>query len=168
MTSFDKSNLFLGQLPTRIFVAFGDSIDVNGQYTKSPFNFKHFSLNFLSLYLDSQSVPSQPLTPNFPQNQCMRSFHKLMESFDMLKQDKGLLIDRKSYRKGYTISGFQLTPEGRECSYYFKEIRQGDDVRLEARFTEALPNAATVILYVEFQNLLETDAHRNVLFDYSS
>lgn len=140
---------------------------VNGQFNKSPFNFRHFNLNFLSLYLDSQPVHSQPLTPNFARKQRVRSFHQLMESLDILKQDKGLIIDRESYAKGYTLFGFQLTAEVRECADYFKDIRQGD-VRLEARFSEGLPNAVTVIMYAEFQTLLEIDVHRNVLFDYSS
>lgn len=54
-------------------------------------------------------------------------------------------------RSSYTMFAFQLTPEVRECADYFKEIRQ-EDVRLEAWFTRALPNAVTAILYAEFQN----------------
>jgi hypothetical protein len=46
-------------------------------------------------------------------------------------------------------------------------IKQGN-VRLEIHFAEALPATINVVLYAEFDNVIEIDKNRQVLFDYSA
>ena len=48
--SITKENLFLGQLPTRIEVGVVDNDAYNGAIQKSPFNFKHNNINFITIY----------------------------------------------------------------------------------------------------------------------
>ena len=45
-------NAILGQLPKRIIIGFVDNKAFNGNRTFNPFNFEHFSINHLSLYVD--------------------------------------------------------------------------------------------------------------------
>ena len=49
-----QENLFTGQLPTRIVIGCVDNDAFNGRYSKNPFNFKHFNLTQLRVYLDGQ------------------------------------------------------------------------------------------------------------------
>ena len=46
--------LFTGQLPSRLIVGCVDNQAFNGDLSKNPFNFKHFSLNEVMVYLDGQ------------------------------------------------------------------------------------------------------------------
>jgi len=46
--------VFSGQLPTRIVVGLVDNRAFNGDRTLNPFNFQHFDLCEISLYLDGQ------------------------------------------------------------------------------------------------------------------
>ena len=51
--SITKKSLFLGQLPTRIVIAVVKNDAYNGAIHKSPFNFKHNNINFITIYRGS-------------------------------------------------------------------------------------------------------------------
>ena len=60
---------------------------------------------------------------------------------------------------------FDLTPDLGEDDH-FSLTRQGS-VRLVLKFGEALAEPVSVIAYAEFQNVIEIDRHRNVIYDFS-
>ena len=60
-----QENLFTGQLPTRIVIGCVDNDAFNGRYAKNPYNFKHYDLNQLKVYLDGQQHSLIPIEPNF-------------------------------------------------------------------------------------------------------
>jgi hypothetical protein len=50
---------------------------------------------------------------------------------------------------------------------YGQLIKQGN-LRVEIHFAEALTATINVIMYAEFDNVIEIDRNRQVLFDYSA
>ena len=48
---------------------------------------------------------------------------------------------------------------------HFSLVRQGS-VHLALKFTAALAVTVTVVAYAEFENIIEVDRDRNVIFDY--
>lgn len=48
--------LFAGQLPSRLVVGCADNQAFNGDDTRNPFKFKHFSLNEIMVFLDGQQL----------------------------------------------------------------------------------------------------------------
>jgi len=62
------------------------------------------------------------------------------------------------------LHAFDLTADLGEDDH-FSLVRQGN-VRLALKFADALANTVTVIAYAEFENVLEIDRDRNVLFDF--
>jgi hypothetical protein len=61
------------------------------------------------------------------------------------------------------LFGFDLTPDMSEVGA-FQLIKQGN-LRVEIHFTSTTIN---VIMYAEFDNVIEIDRNRQVLFDYSA
>jgi hypothetical protein len=53
------------------------------------------------------------------------------------------------------------------CTTILKEVKQGN-LRVEIHFAEALTATINVIMYAEFDNVIEIDRNRQVLFDYSA
>ena len=45
-------NIILSQLPKRIIIGFVNNKAFNGDRALNPFNFEHFNINFLCLYVD--------------------------------------------------------------------------------------------------------------------
>ena len=49
---------------------------------------------------------------------------------------------------------------------HFSLAKQGS-VRLVLKFAQALADPVTVIAYAEFQNVIEIDRNRNVIYDFA-
>ena len=158
--------LFSGQLPVRLVLGLVDNEAFNGSFTMNPFNFKHFSLSELSIYLDGIQQGIKPIKSSFAQNNYVRSFMTLFGGTGKENRDEGNDLDREDYKNGYALYAFDLTPDLSDEGH-FNLARQGS-VRVDMKFDAALPSTVTVIAYAEFENVIEIDRSRNIVFDYSS
>ena len=61
---------------------------------------------------------------------------------------------------------FDLTPDLADGGH-FNLLKQGN-VRLDLKFGAALESTINVIAYAEFENCLEVDRSRNIIFDYKN
>jgi hypothetical protein len=162
----NHENLFLGQLPKRLVIACVDNDAFNGNYVKNPYNFKHYNINFLALYSGGQQIPAKPLQPNFERERYIRCYDTLFSGTGQSYQDEGNCITREDYSKGYTIFAFNLTPDLNDGTH-FNIVKQGN-LRLEIHFAQPLAATINVVAYAEFENILEIDRNRNILFDYTT
>ena len=162
----NQENLFLGQLPKRIVIGMVENQAFNGENTKNPFNFQHFNVNYLALHVDGKQIPAKPLTPDFTNALCTRSYASLFTGTGFMGHDRGNQITRDEYANGFTLFAFDLTPD-LDDGGHFHLVKQGN-LRLELHFKTALAETINVIVYAEFDNVIEVDKARNVLFDYSA
>jgi len=81
-----------------------------------------------------------------------------------LCKDEGLYINRNDYANGYALYAFDLSADLGEDDH-FGLARQGS-VRLALKFAAALAAAVTVIANAEFENIIEVDRDRNVIFHF--
>lgn len=164
----DKSipTLHLGQIPKRIVIGFVNNQAYNGSYHHNPFNFQSLDLNYLCLYVDSQQIPAQPLTPDFKQGNYIEAYNTLFSGSGIHWRDEGNDITYSDYGKGYTLYCFDLTSDLSAHQTHWNLQKTGC-VRLEVRFREPISTPVNCIIYSEFNNLIEIDKSRNVLVDYS-
>ena len=162
-------NIILGQLPKRIIIGFINNKAFNGDRKLNPFNFEHFNINFLCLYVDGIQVPSKPLQPDFTtKNQYIDAYHTLFSDTGIHFLNEGNHITRASYPHGYCLFAFDLTPDlSANDGGHWNLIKHGS-VRLEVRFSAALTETVNCILYAEYENILEIDASRQIIVDFSS
>ena len=78
----------------------------------------------------------------------------------------GNALSLHDYGRGYTLFGFDLSPDLSDGGH-FDLVKHGS-LRLEIKFGTALEQSINVIVYAEFDNVLEIDKARNVVFDYSA
>jgi hypothetical protein len=81
-------------------------------------------------------------------------------------RDEDIDISREDYVDGYTLFCFDLSPDLGE-SDHFNLIKSGS-LRLGLSFGEQLAQTINVVVYAEFQNVLEIDRNRNVFYDYAA
>lgn len=163
-----QDNIFLGQLPQRLIVGLVDHQAFSGSYTHNPFNFQNFNVNYLSLHVDGTQVPFKPLTPDFSNNaglSSIRAYQTLFSGTDKMFKDVGNHISRQEFDLGYTLYAFDLSPD-LSSGQHFNLKKQGN-LRLELHFRTPLPTGVNIIVYAEFENILEIDRARNILFDYT-
>jgi hypothetical protein len=160
-------NLYIGLLPKRIIVGMVRNSAFNGTYSTNPFNFEHFNLNFLSFYIDSIQIPSKPYTPDFPSELFMREYNSLFSGSGIHYSDTGNNISHDEYAKGFFFICADLSPDLSSNSSHW-QIQKNGTLRIELRFQQPLEESVTVILFSEFDNLIEIDKNRQIILDYSS
>lgn len=158
-------NLHLGQVPKRIIIGFVSNEAYNGSYRHNPFNFEHFNLSYLSLHVDAQQIPAQPLTPDYDRKTYMDAYNTLFAGTGIHWKDEGNGISHRDYPLGYTLYCFDLTPDLSAHEAHWNLQRQGV-VRLDIRFKKGLDHAVNCIVFSEFSNLIEIDKNRSVTVDY--
>lgn len=163
--TFVKDNIFLGQLPKRVVVGMVDSDAFSGVCTKNPYNFKHNNLNFIQLYTDGEPVLAKPLKPNVSGKDYLECYETLYRGFDKLDGTKSSIIKREDWDKGYSLFAFDLTPDYDDDDHY--PIIKHGNLRLEMNFAEALEGPTNIIIYAEFDNIIEITEDRNIQFDYT-
>jgi len=157
--------LFSGQLPTRIVVGLVTNCAFNGHAEANPFNFQHFNLSEIGVYLDGQQQNVvRPMHLNYAGGLYIRAYNSLFGGTGKLCKDEGLHITRTDYAGGYALYTFDLTADLGEDDH-FSLVRQGS-VRLALKFSVAPPATVTVLAYAEFETVIEVDRDRNVIFDF--
>ncbi|KAJ8023215.1 hypothetical protein HOLleu_35549 [Holothuria leucospilota] len=145
-------------LPKRLVLGCVDTEAFNGAYNKNPFNFHHHHLNFLALYVDGEQLPWKPLRPNFTDDRYIMSYQTLYSGLNSMFTDKGNQINRSDYGKGYTLYAFDLTPDLANGGHF--NLRKNGNVRLEMQFENALTRSVSVIVYAEYDAVVEVDKSR--------
>jgi hypothetical protein len=158
--------LFSGQLPIRLIVGLVDNRAYNGDREKNPFNFHHYSLSEIAVYLDGQLHGLKPLKLNFGSGRFVAAYASLFGGTNKINRDEGNDISRSDYANGYTLFAYDLTPDLAEDDH-LNLTRQGT-VRLDLKFAEALAHTVTVVCYAEFHNVIEVDRNRTVVFDFNN
>lgn len=162
-------NVFLGQLPKRCIIGFVPNKAFNGDYTLNPFNFNHYKMNYFSLYIDGQQIPSKPLQPDFTKDALyVRAYHTLFSGTGIHFLNEGNDISRENYSNGYCLMVFDLTPDlSANASTHWNLVRNGS-LRVEVGFETSLTDTINCLIYAEFDNVIEIDKHRNVVVDFSN
>ena len=123
----------------------------------------------MGVYLDGEQIPRKPLFLNFDaaggQN-VVAGYESLISGIGKLSQDTGNQINGSDYSSGYTLFAFHLTLD--HCPEDHFELIKQENLRLELHFSEALANTVNLIVYAEFQNVIEVDSNRNVLYVYTN
>ncbi|GFW54747.1 uncharacterized protein F54H12.2 [Trichonephila clavipes] len=92
-------------MPKRIVLACVDNDAFNGNYKKSPFEFNHYNLNFIGVYIDGQPMPHQPLELDFEKENVIRAYQSLFLI------SEGLYLSINEFAKRYSLFLFDLTPD---------------------------------------------------------
>ena len=165
VTNFVKDNIFLGQLPKRVVIAMTSNNAFAGNVGLNPYNFEHMNVNFMQLYTDGEPVLSKPLKPNMEEGDYLQCYETLYHGFDRLDGAKSSIIKREDWNKGYSLFAFDLTPDYDDDDHY--PIIKHGNLRLEMNFATALTNPINIIVYAEFDNIVEITEQRNIQIDYA-
>jgi hypothetical protein len=161
-----QENLFSGQLPNCIVIGLVDNDSFNGAWNKNPFNFQHFNLTQMKVYIDGQNQYISPIEPDYANGQHVRAYLSLFEGTGKYGKDEGLDVSREDYPNGYALYAFDLTPDIAEDDHL--NLAKEGTVRLDAKFRVPLANTINIVCYAVFSNIIELDRNKNILFDYNN
>ena len=157
-------NVFLSQVPKRVVIGMVDGDAFAGCYNKNPYNFKHYNVDYMQLFVDGNPVNLRPLKPNIAERDYIHCYETLYRGLNRMDGERGSIIKRADWDKGYSLFAFDLTPDMDPDDHY-SLIKHGN-VRLEIQFSEALAQTIDIIVYAEFDSILEITSDRNIITDY--
>ena len=160
-----EDHLFQGQLPKRLFIGMVTNEEFNGSYASNPFKFSHFRLSKLDVTCDGHNIYGRPFEPNFNDDQYLRSYMSLYQALSSQNQVQNCNISLQDYKDGYCFWGFDLTPDQGADQNHLHPLKTGN-LRLELQFARPLDFTLNVIVYAEFDNLIEINGLREVTTDY--
>ena len=165
--NYTRDRLFPLQTPKVVVVAFVENDAFNGDYGKNPFNFQHFNLNEIALYRNGVGVPGRPFTPDFAADKqlYLRSYINTMQTMGFFdtNESNGLTFDE--FDGGFAIYAFDLTADNNVSAPY-REVTMTSNLRIDLKFSEALPNTVNLLLYALFDSSIEITQTRDVLPEY--
>ena len=165
LSAYSLDNITTGPLPSRIVFGLVESDAYNGVIGKNPFNFQNFNLSRIAFSVDGEIIPYKPIECDYGSNKYVRAYHSLFTGVDKSVTTNGNFIERDEYPNGYCLYAFDLTPD--LCNgEHFNLIKSGN-LRINLDFKSALKTPVNGILYLEYQNIIEINKNRQILFDYT-
>jgi hypothetical protein len=163
--SFNRENVVSGELPRRCVIAILSNKAFNGDGKHNPFYFGNHHLNYLTLGVGSQQYPATPLTPNFPANEYTDAFVQLYQATGLHNSDGGLGIGLDTFKDGHTLYAFDFTSD--MCTDSHIEPMKYGSLRIQAQFSQPLAAPVNVLLWSEYDSLLQIDNARNIHTDFA-
>ena len=161
-----KDNFFMSRLPKKLIVALVPNDVFNGKQTEEVFKFKHFDLKALEVTVDGENVCGTPLQLNFGNQHYMRAYDGLFHAFNKSYHDTGIDITYEDFKDKYPLFCFDLTADGCGNSGGHFELHKQGNLRLKLHFNNPLTETISMIVYGEFESIIEINKNREVVTDY--
>ena len=153
-------NAFLGEIPKRIALCMIDNDSYNRNYKKNPFNFQHYNLTQIGISVNGEEMPLKPLKLNFDNKLFVTAYNTLFSGTGKHHGNSGSTIIREDYSEGYMIIVADLTPF--EIDYNF-DLKAEGTLSIELVFKSPLAATINVLVFAEYDNVIEIDSNRNII-----
>ena len=150
-------------LPKKIGVGCVCNTAYNGVYNETPLNFEQFNLSNNAAHIDGQSDTVSSRDLDFINSVYLKCFHSMFGGAGKVNTGEDLDVSQTEYNKEYTLYAFNLATDHDQV---FEVYKRGS-VRIYLKFNVALVHTVNVIVYAEYDNVIQIDSTRNVLLDYS-
>ena len=161
VNSFSISQVLADRIPSLLVLGLVDSDAFTGNFTKSPYNFEHFNLNYVSLQVGSHSVPDRPMEPDFENN----NFAEEYEAFLAVTRGQGSSFSKKDFANGNCLFCFNVQSHLDLQDGVFPVIRKAN-TRLEIRFKRNLTKSVVAVIYMLTPGLYTVSESRMVTVEY--
>jgi|TARA_B110001454_G_scaffold208963_1_gene221990 hypothetical protein len=159
-------NLFSsGFLPETCIIGLVTTESFLGSYSTSPFDFRHFSLNDLSISYDDKIFPTIPYELDYVTTKnWIRGYLSLFQESN-LKSDGGIGISLKNYPNGFCFYQINFGNE-RTNGDHFNPKKIGS-ARLKLQFDTLTNPSLTCLVYCESSEIIEINKNREIVRDFN-
>ncbi|CAG9801635.1 unnamed protein product [Chironomus riparius] len=154
------------QLPSRIILGFLDSTAFNGSWHSNPFNFEHHDICYLNI-LSEGNIRNLPLKPSFSTDCYTDAYNSLVYDSNNTFENSSLNISYSDYKGGFMVTIFDLTHDISSNSPFWSLPASGS-LRIDLQFSKVLAKHIVAVVYLEYNNLIEINQHREVFLDYAT
>lgn len=163
LVSFSTS--FPGKvLPNRIVFGLVENVSHTGDGKRNPFNFQNFNVTSVDVKVDGQSITyASEIKLNFQNNNYIRAYNTLFDNIDRPIFMTGNNITRDDYKNGYCLYAYDLSAD--LCSGEHFNLLKTGNLSIHLTFGTGAPNALQLVLFQEFDSIIEINQNRIVFSD---
>jgi hypothetical protein len=164
--SLSIDNVVLGPIPKRLLFTMVKNADCLGSVSTNPYRFLLYDLSYFAIKVNGKQILTKGLSLGMDHEKLsVVGYRTLFEGAGIHHSDRGLLITHDFYINGYFKLPFDLTPD-REASEEHASYPDNGNIRVELKFSNALPDPIACIFYLEFDNSIQIDYLRRVTNDF--
>ena len=164
---FECNNPFHNQIPNRLVVALMKQDAFNGDIAHNPFTFKTFNVSTIKQLIRGEEYPYETLELQHDgTSKDQRGYFRFLEATGCLCRRKGNMVlkDDWGHGKRCTLFVFDNTANGCLDSPVLNP-KQSGELRLVIDFGANPGKNLTILVYGEFENLMEINGARIVTYD---
>ena len=164
---FECNNPFQGQVPNRLIVALCEQAAFNGDITKYPFRFEKFNMSIIKQMINGEEYPYETLELKYDgDDKDWRGYQRFLRATGCLCRGKGNMVREEDWGHGkhFNIFLFDNTANGCVDSPVLNPKKTGE-VRVVIDFGANPGENLTVLLYGEFENLMEINGAGVITYD---
>jgi hypothetical protein len=159
--TFEIENMYMGNVPFRVTMGLVSNEAFIGNYALNPYNFQHFNLCYLCMNVDGRQIPTQPYQLDFSKKKYLRMYESLFHASPD-QPDPTLTVS--DYANGNCLVTFNLRGEHSINSPVVFELGPEGNVRLSLKFSKTLETSVVILLYAEYQSILEITPSRQIVY----
>lgn len=158
------ANLFYEQIPRRVIIGLVPHKNYVGSRITSPFTFKNFGVQNMSLQVNGKQYPNILYQLDFDSFNYTRLFHDFYENLGYAGTTESMDISLESFKENSCYFVFNLS-SSQDVDSCFDLIKEGT-TSVHIRFKEPVPvEGITLIAYCEQDALIMIDKNRTVTSD---
>ena len=119
----------------------------------------------IGISVNGEEIPFKPLKLNFHDKLFVTTYNTLFSGTGKLHGNSGSIIKREDYSEGYTIIVADLIPFEIGDNFNLKAERT---LSIDLVFKSPLTATVNVLVYAEYDNIIEIDRNGNVIKDWSN
>jgi hypothetical protein len=162
-TSYFAENIFNGNVPDKMILAFCDASRVSGQYNLNPYKFDHFFLNFMNITINGQTWAKGVIKTDFENGSYSPCFEDL---FNVGPRPNGPDphfsngLTREAFENGFCIFQIDMSPTSKRGNFF--PLKKEASVRIELRFAKPLSETIILFALTDTPNFFTIDFARNI------
>ena len=108
------------------------------------------------------------MMPDFSKGLYAECYQSLMKACAQYPNDSSNGITADQYEDGSCFLAFDLTHDESGDGVNYTTPRRMGTVRASLRFANTLTETITVVAFGQYDNIVTSDKHRSVMFDYTA
>ena len=109
------------------------------------------------------AVPGTPL--KIKDGDTAICYQTLFYKIHKMEQESRSITKGEDWSRGYALLALDLTPDFNDGDHY--SLMDHGKVKLQLEFSNKLTQAINILIVSQFDNVIEIDKDKNLLFDYS-
>ena len=161
---FNEGNLYQGRIPDRLVVGLLHTLSYYGDVAYPPFSFQKFGLSQIKQLVRGEVYPASALELNHNNtHKDLEGYFRFLVASEAWRKGQASMVEQEMWMWGgagcCTLFMFDNVPADSTADSTLMNPRQDGDLRIRFKLGAAVNHVINVLLYAEFENVLEIDGN---------